>query len=80
MVLKRINSEKREKILKFFIEKFNINLLEYNDDEISLIFDEINLTIKKNIVNEINKNSFLLSEIKKQEMILSVLDDIKNNN
>lgn len=73
MVLNNIDSKQREKILRFFDEKLNINLEEYDEDEISIIVDEVNKMIEQKINIELQKRKFLLAEIqKKMDMLLLV--------
>ena len=65
MVLNNIDSKQREKILRFFDEKLNINLEEYDEDEISIIVDEVNKMIEKLILSFKKENFCLLKYRKK---------------
>ena len=72
MVLSNIESSKREKILNFFIDNFNINLNNYEEDEIPVVIDEVRTMIDKRIVEE-EKKYKVYSAILQKKMVETFL-------
>lgn len=82
VALDNLDFVKRNNILCFFKEKFNIDLEKYNDEEIKLIYHEINDKIDQVIDEELKKKDFLTEKLRlKQINLLNLVNqyaDIMN--
>ena len=65
MVLNNINPNKRKEITQFFNDKFNIDLEKYDEEEISIVFNEVKNEISKRIHEEKKKRNELILKLEK---------------
>ena len=76
MILDNIEPQKRKKILDFFLQNFNIDLTNYNDEELPIVVDSIKSIVDEELIKEREKYKVLLAEI--EEKTFEVLMLLEN--
>lgn len=75
MALNSFDPVRKNNIINFFKEKFNIDLDKYNDDEIKVIYHEIEQKIEQVTEEELKKNMVLTNELhNKQVELLNIIN------
>ena len=76
VILDNIEPQKRKRILDFFLRNFNIDLTNYNDEELPIVVDSIKSIVDEELIKEREKYKVLLAEI--EEKTFEVLMLLEN--
>lgn len=72
-----MNKKKKKEMFQFFQENFNINLEEYKEDEIPIVFNEVKKELNQRILEEKKRHKELTSQL--ESSMLDALHMLKEN-
>ena len=72
-----MNKKKKKEMFQFFQENFNINLEEYKEDEIPIVFNEVKQELNQRILEEKKRHKELTSQL--ESSMLDALHMLKEN-